>query len=306
MFTQSTVFARVSVFALCVSAFHFIGCAEFEEDIPIIAEIPDKEVTMEKLRWCTPEQMGKALDGEGHEECFPHMHVDAPAGMASIQRLDQDDEWAHHCGAALIKDRWLVTAAHCFRNISDNEIDRRRVRVCVGENNYENCDRSNTAFVDRVKAHPKYQGRSIVDSGSDVAVVRINRRIPRARKARLGRKAPKKGQKVTLYGWGDLVAGGVSLATPFLQTLDIKALPTKRCKKQWKETADITFKGNNVTCTQTSLKFGACHGDSGGPLFHRGQIIGIVSGGDPICAGRVPDLFASIKGVRGWINQATR
>ena len=40
MFTQSTVFARVSVFALCVSAFHFIGCAEFEEDIPSSLRFP--------------------------------------------------------------------------------------------------------------------------------------------------------------------------------------------------------------------------------------------------------------------------
>ena len=306
MFTDTTVFARLSVFALCVSAFHFSGCAEFEEDIPIIAEIPDKELTMEKVRRCTPGQMEKAINNEGHQECLPQTDVKAPAGMASIQRLNQEGDWAHLCGAALIKDQWLVTAAHCFNHISDAEIAQQRLRVCVGENNYRHCDRSNTAFVNGVKTHPNYQGRGIVDSGSDVAVVQIGRKIPRARKARLGRKAPKRGETVTLFGWGDLIAGGVSLSTPFLQTLDIKALATKKCKKQWKEIFDTTFEGKNVTCTQTSLTFGACHGDSGGPIFHRGQLVGIVSGGDPMCMGRAPDLFASIKGVRGWINQATR
>ena len=99
---------------------------------------------MEKLRWCTPEQMGKHSMAKAMKMFSTHTLMHQPvwppfsdwikmtSGRTTVVQLDQG--------------RWLVTAAHCFRNISNNEIDRQG-SGCVGENNYENCDRSNTAFV---------------------------------------------------------------------------------------------------------------------------------------------------------------
>jgi len=281
------------------------ACAEFEEDIPIIADAPEEEVLFEKVRRCTPQQMLKALDGDGHRHCLPKTNVKAPNGMASLQVKDNGD-WLHICGAALIKDQWAVTAAHCVDDISRRQLNRNTFRICVGESDYRNCSGDNTAFVRQVKKHPSYRGRPLIDAGSDVAVLRLKKKMRGVRKARIGGGATRAGQSTTLFGWGDMMAGDGTVHSPFLQKLKRKAIGTRACKAQWNETANATFNGNNVVCTQTSLRFGACHGDSGGPLIKRGRLVGLVSTGDPACAGRVPDVFVAMKGVKRWIQSATK
>ena len=102
------------------------------------------------------------------------------------------------------------------------------------------------------------------------------------------------------------MAGPAVVTSPFLQTIKPRAIAKNRCKQLWRSKEDVNITGNNVVCTQATLRTGACHGDSGGPLFKGSRLVGIVSMGDPDCAGAVPDVFASVAGLRSWINASTR
>ena len=304
---SSATFSQITtLLSIAVVLSLFAGCAEFEEEIPILAENPQLETISEKLRDCTPAQWEEAIQGIGSEECLPETDVKAPNGIASLQMINEEGQWSHRCGAALNKNQWLVTAAHCVFGMPQELFNQNQLRVCVGQSDLRKCGPQNVAFVGQYTTHPKYRDRSHVDAGSDIAVLKLKRAIPGARPMRMARKAPKRGQTTTIYGWGDMSAGDLDVFSPLLQSLDRKVIATNRCKRIYKQTDNTKIVGKNITCTQATLQFGACHGDSGGPLMKGGQLVGLVSGGDPTCSGATPDLFVSLKQTRKWINRQTR
>ena len=131
---------------------------------------------------------------------------------------------------------------------------------------------------------------------SDIAVLKLKRAIPGARLTRMA-SAQAYRQPPSRLGYVRQDRRSPFRAGP-------QGDRTNRCKRIYKQTD--TKIGKNITCTQATLQFGACHGDSGGPLMKGGQLVGLVSGGDPTCSGATPDLFVSLKQMRKWINQQTR
>lgn len=41
--------------------------------------------------------------------------IDCP-WQISFQRQRKNGSWSHRCGGSIINERWIVSAAHCFRN----------------------------------------------------------------------------------------------------------------------------------------------------------------------------------------------
>ncbi|KAG8235402.1 hypothetical protein J437_LFUL009261 [Ladona fulva] len=118
-------------------------------------------------------------------------------------------------------------------------------------------------------------------------------------------KLPMKGQETpagstaTVVGWGRTSAWGP--IPNELHKVDIPIFNHDECAKVYGDD------GMNVRDTQICAGGeggkDACNGDSGGPLFVNGEIIGIVSWGRPCAEQGFPTVFTEVSDYVDWIEQ---
>lgn len=106
----------------------------------------------------------------------------------------------------------------------------------------------------------------------------------------------------TLVGWGR-ISYPEGLLPESLQFLPLRSIIHSDCKQKLSQ---INIVQENQICTLTIKGEGACHGDSGGPLFEETEngreVIGIVSWGSP-CANGYPDVFTKVASFNEWIQR---
>jgi trypsin len=216
--------------------------------------------------------------------------IDGRPWMVSLQTRNSG---FHFCGATLIGNEWLLTAAHCVTDDAGQAISASLMRACVGVGNLGECNGSNVANVVTVRPHPNYRS---ISSGFDVAVLRLARGFAGNTKVALATAAndPAPGAEVYLRGWGRTDGVGQPTSSPQqLQGL-LYRVSSQSCPA-------------GVLCAQPSGTRGACQGDSGGPLTVRGPFqVGIVSYG-PFnsalndCTGQGVDGYTRVSTYRDWI-----
>ena len=232
----------------------------------------------------------------------------APSWMASL-RLNG----SHNCGATLIKQNWILTAAHCVDRYAASQLS-----VCVGRTKRSQCRGQDTAQVEQIKIHPKWNGD--VSQGNDIAVLRLSRNFNRAHLVRLAtpRQEPRAGAMVRAIGWGvHRYNAGQGQLPNRIQQIDVPYVPSNDCRAQWGD-AGVELPrsvSNKLVCTETLGAFGTvaeggtCNGDSGGPLIANGRQIGIssfVPSINDICVAGAPSSFTRISKFTNWINQNAR
>jgi secreted trypsin-like serine protease len=241
-------------------------------------------------------------DGAGvatDEREFPSVRggsaVDGRPWMVSLQVRGSG---FHFCGASLINDEWILTAAHCVINDGGQPLPASQMQACVGIGNLGECGAGNVANVVTVRQHPNY--RSIA-SGFDVAVLRLERGFPGNTKVALASAAndPAVGGDVYLRGWGRTDSVGQPTSSPDQLQALLYQVSAQTCPA-------------GVLCAQPSTTRGACKGDSGGPLTVRGPFqVGIVSYG-PFdtalndCTGAGVDGYTRVSTYKNWIETNAR
>jgi trypsin len=245
---------------------------------------------------------GSPEDGAGvaiDEREFPSVRggsaVDGRPWMVSLQVRGNG---FHFCGASLIDDEWILTAAHCVTNDAGQPNPASQMQACVGVGNLGECGAGNVANVVTVRQHPNY--RSIA-SGFDVAVLRLERGFPGNTKVALASAAndPAVGGDVYLRGWGRTDSVGQPTSSPEQLQALLYQVSAQSCPA-------------GVLCAQPSVTRGACKGDSGGPLTVRGPFqVGIVSYG-PFdtalndCTGAGVDGYTRVSTYKDWIEANAR
>ena len=176
----------------------------------------------------------------------------------------------HFCGGSLVREDWVVTAAHCVQGESASSID-----VVIGLHNVNGTNGSQTRDVAEIIIHPQYSGNSL---NNDYALLRLSSPITNFEPIQLITENSHDNEPVmsTVMGWGATQSGG--WGSDVLLEVDVPI--DDSCGNY--SNSEIT---NNMICAGDSNGGeDSCQGDSGGPLIMTNddgeyELIGIVSWG---------------------------
>jgi hypothetical protein len=153
----------------------------------------------------SPSSAGDPATSAGNDREDPSIRGGGPVAtrqwMASLQIGS-----SHICGASLVADGWLLTAAHCVTDAQGN-LDRpaNTYRVCVGVQRLSDCGGSNVAGVSEIRVHPNWRGAVGNANNGDLALLRVNSAFSGNTKVVLASDpshTPGDGGAALIRGWG--------------------------------------------------------------------------------------------------------
>jgi len=183
-----------------------------------------------------------------------------------------------YCGATLISDTHVLTAAHCLAPFKQEDI-----LVKLGEYDFETEGETGdqTFTVQSMKNHEDYND---VTFENDIAIIKLDRPailsnsvwpicLPPASERFTNRRA-------FVIGWGTIYFGGPVSST--LQEVNVRVWEPSECKKNY-ATLDRNVLDTMLCAGETNRD--SCQGDSGGPLncmsptTRKWELCGVVSWG---------------------------
>ncbi|EDW07677.1 trypsin alpha-3 [Drosophila mojavensis] len=203
---------------------------------------------------------------------------------------------AHVCGASIVSESHLLTAAHCcYRD--GKLVDASRLSARVGSTNQYAGGRIVT--VDSVTPHPDYNQLS-----NNLAVIKLaspltlTDRIQTIELVDIDEALPEDGAKVSVAGWGTTVEGITSFK---LRQLDLKLAASSSCLDAYSD-----YDPAKSFCLAHALREGTCHGDGGSAAIHNGRLIGVSNFVVGACGSRYPDVFVRVAGYKDWLQEQLR
>ncbi|XP_047508518.1 chymotrypsin-1-like [Pieris napi] len=213
------------------------------------------------------------------------------------------------CGASIITDRHLLTAAHCIDSVFSWGSLSSSLRATVGTNRWNS---GGVQYeIARNITHPNYVSR-IIKNDIGILITRNAIRFTNTiSPVTLSFDVVGNGVATTVNGWGRIRAGGaISAQLLELQAATIDGLV---CMIEVPRVATaINFPSRPPPvephieiCTHHSVGHGTCNGDSGSPLLRSDtrEQIGLVSWGIP-CAHGAPDMFVRISAYKSWLESS--
>ncbi|KPP74300.1 suppressor of tumorigenicity 14 protein-like [Scleropages formosus] len=212
----------------------------------------------------------------------------------------------HVCGASILSQNWLLSASHCFKTTSPENLIASNWQTYSGMHDQFKQDSVQMRKIKRIITHENYDPMTY---DYDIAVLELSEPLEFTSTIHhiclpASTHLFPAGMSCWVTGWGTLREGG--RLAQILQKAEVKIINDTVC--------NIVTEGQ-VTSRMLCSGFlaggvDACQGDSGGPLVCREESgkwfqAGIVSWGEGCARRNKPGVYSRLTKLRDWIRQQT-